>query len=156
MYLFSFFPPSSLTETIEGLQTHMEELQTQVDKLKTAQADRDKRELAEQRRSLGAQSVSCLKELYDLHHDRYYIYVCYCPHCAVNSRTTECDKETIFREEVVWYIMQCEITTPEEFWYIFIENIFRHMCLHQIIIYIRELKGSWNHLNSEISCLIFC
>lgn len=80
----------------------MEELQTQVDKLKTAQADRDKRELAEQRRSLGAQSVSCLKELYDLHHDRYLcvVYVCHCTYCAVNSRTA------IFREEVVRYTMQ--------------------------------------------------
>ncbi|XP_022608471.1 cerebellar degeneration-related protein 2-like [Seriola dumerili] len=58
----------SLTETIDGLQTHMEDLQTQVDELKTAQAERNKRE---QRRSLGAQSVSCLKELYDLHHDRH-------------------------------------------------------------------------------------
>ncbi|XP_029293333.1 cerebellar degeneration-related protein 2 isoform X2 [Cottoperca gobio] len=62
---------SSLTETIEGLQTYMEDLQTQVEELKTAQAERNKRELAEQRRNLGAQSVSCLKELYDLHHDRH-------------------------------------------------------------------------------------
>ncbi|XP_018526162.1 cerebellar degeneration-related protein 2 [Lates calcarifer] len=61
----------SLTEIIDGLQTHMEDLQTQVDKLKAAQEERNKRELAEQRRSLGAQSVSCLKELYDLHQDRY-------------------------------------------------------------------------------------
>ncbi|XP_040917567.1 cerebellar degeneration-related protein 2 [Toxotes jaculatrix] len=61
----------SLTETIDGLQTHMEDLQTQMDELKTTQAERNKRELAEQRRSLGAQSVSCLKELYDLHHDRH-------------------------------------------------------------------------------------
>ncbi|XP_069558876.1 cerebellar degeneration-related protein 2 [Brachyistius frenatus] len=61
----------NLTETIEGLQTHMEELQTQMEELKTAQAERNKRELEEQRRNLGAQSVPCLKELYDLHHDRY-------------------------------------------------------------------------------------
>lgn len=60
----------SLTDTIEGLQTHMEDLQTQVEELKAAQAGRNKRELAEQRRNLGAKSVSCLKELYDLHHDR--------------------------------------------------------------------------------------
>ncbi|RVE69531.1 hypothetical protein OJAV_G00078560 [Oryzias javanicus] len=39
----------------------------QIEELKTAQEERRKRELAEQRRSLGAQSVSCLKELYDLH-----------------------------------------------------------------------------------------
>ncbi|KAK5856313.1 hypothetical protein PBY51_007920 [Eleginops maclovinus] len=61
----------SLTEIVEGLQTHMESLQAQVEELKTAQAERDRREQAEQRRSLGAQSVSCLKELYDLHHDRH-------------------------------------------------------------------------------------
>lgn len=61
----------NLTETIEALQTLMEDLQAQVGELKTAEAERNKRELAEQRRSLGAQSVSCLKELYDLHHDRY-------------------------------------------------------------------------------------
>ncbi|XP_022058058.2 cerebellar degeneration-related protein 2 [Acanthochromis polyacanthus] len=56
----------SLTETIDGLQTHMEDLQVQVEELKTAQAERNKWELAER-----AQSVSCLKELYDLHQDRY-------------------------------------------------------------------------------------
>lgn len=61
----------SLTEAIEGLQTYMEDLQTQVEELKAAQAERSVRDLAEQRRSLGAQSVSCLKELYDLHQDRY-------------------------------------------------------------------------------------
>ncbi|XP_067089077.1 cerebellar degeneration-related protein 2 isoform X1 [Osmerus mordax] len=64
----------SLTETIEGLQSHLEQLQVQVEELRTAQADRSKRELAEQRRSLGAQSVSCLKELYDLQHDRCLAY----------------------------------------------------------------------------------
>ncbi|XP_076020639.1 cerebellar degeneration-related protein 2 [Genypterus blacodes] len=61
----------SLTEIIDGLQTHMEDLQIQVEELKTAQAERNKRERAEQRRTLGTQSVSCLKELYDLHRDRY-------------------------------------------------------------------------------------
>nr|XP_046271138.1 cerebellar degeneration-related protein 2 isoform X2 [Scatophagus argus]XP_046271139.1 cerebellar degeneration-related protein 2 isoform X2 [Scatophagus argus] len=61
----------SLTETIEGLQTYMEDLQTQVQDLKTAQAEQNKKDLAEQQRSLGAKSVSCLKELYDLHHDRH-------------------------------------------------------------------------------------
>lgn len=70
----------SLTEIIDGLQTHMEDLQTQVDKLKAAQEERNKRELAEQRRSLGAQSVSCLKELYDLHQDRYCRRVWYYSH----------------------------------------------------------------------------
>lgn len=61
---------NSLTETIAELQTVMENLQSQVEELKTVQAERMKRELAEQRRSIGAQSVSCLKELYDLQQDR--------------------------------------------------------------------------------------
>lgn len=51
----------------------MEEMQIQVEELKAAQAERNKRELSEQRRSLGAQSVSCLKELYDLYQDRYVL-----------------------------------------------------------------------------------
>ncbi|XP_028267587.1 cerebellar degeneration-related protein 2 [Parambassis ranga] len=67
----------NLTDTIEGLQTHMEDLQDQVEELKTAQAERNHRELAEQRRHLAAQSVSCLKELYDLHHDRYPAQECH-------------------------------------------------------------------------------
>uniref|UniRef100_A0A3Q3WKY5 Uncharacterized protein n=1 Tax=Mola mola TaxID=94237 RepID=A0A3Q3WKY5_MOLML len=75
----------SLTETTEGLQTYMEDLQTQVEELKAAQAERNQRDLAEQRRSLGAQSVSCLKELYDLHQDRY-----------------SNDSGTIFRKDVAW------------------------------------------------------
>ncbi|KAK5616205.1 hypothetical protein CRENBAI_015679 [Crenichthys baileyi] len=62
---------NSLTETIEGLQTLIEDLQTQMDELKAAQTERNTRELAEQRRGFGAQSVSCLKELYDLQRDRY-------------------------------------------------------------------------------------
>ncbi|XP_034566614.1 cerebellar degeneration-related protein 2 [Notolabrus celidotus] len=61
----------SLTEAVEGLQTYMEDLQTQVEDLKTAKAERKKREAAEQRRIHGAQSMSCIKELYDLHQDRY-------------------------------------------------------------------------------------
>lgn len=59
----------SLTETIDNLQTHMEDLQTQVEELKTSQSARNRRE-AETKRALGAQSVSCLKELYDLQHER--------------------------------------------------------------------------------------
>ncbi|KAK2915848.1 hypothetical protein QQF64_024214 [Cirrhinus molitorella] len=58
----------SLTETIDGLQTHMEGLQKQVDELKVSQSKRD---LAAVRRSLGAQSMSCLKEIYDLQQDKY-------------------------------------------------------------------------------------
>ena len=61
----------SLTETTDGLQALMEDLQAQVDELKAAQAERNRREGSEQRRNLGAQSVSCLKELYDLQHERF-------------------------------------------------------------------------------------
>lgn len=85
---FLFFSPLSLTETIEGLQTYMEDLQTQVEELKAAQAEQNKRDLAEQRRNLGAQSVSCLKELYDLHQDRYCVCVSYIALHSANSRTT--------------------------------------------------------------------
>uniref|UniRef100_A0A3B3ZBJ2 Uncharacterized protein n=1 Tax=Periophthalmus magnuspinnatus TaxID=409849 RepID=A0A3B3ZBJ2_9GOBI len=60
----------SLTETIDSLQSHMEDLQTQVEELKKSQTDRNRRE-TEQRRALGAQSVSCLKELYDLQDNRH-------------------------------------------------------------------------------------
>lgn len=59
----------SLTETIDSLQSHMESLQKQVDELKLAQCERSRKERAEARRGLAAQSVSCLKELYDLHQD---------------------------------------------------------------------------------------
>lgn len=48
----------------------MEDLQAQVEELKSAQVERNKRELAEQRRSIGSQSVSCLKELYDVNQNR--------------------------------------------------------------------------------------
>lgn len=53
----------------------MEDLQAQVEELKSAQVERNKRELAEQRRSIGSQSVSCLKELYDVHQNRC-VWVC--------------------------------------------------------------------------------
>ncbi|KAJ8413711.1 hypothetical protein AAFF_G00082180 [Aldrovandia affinis] len=56
-----------LSETIDSLQTHVEELQRQVQDMKTAQSESSSRDLAEQRRSLGAQSMSCLKEIYDMH-----------------------------------------------------------------------------------------
>ncbi|KAG9350255.1 hypothetical protein JZ751_026609 [Albula glossodonta] len=56
-----------LTETIESLQTNVEDLQRQVEEMKTAQSDCSSRDLAEQRRALGVQSMSCLKELYDIH-----------------------------------------------------------------------------------------
>lgn len=48
----------------------MEDLQAQLEELKSAQVERNKRELAEQRHSIGSQSVSCLKELYDVHQNR--------------------------------------------------------------------------------------
>ncbi|XP_062846925.1 cerebellar degeneration-related protein 2 [Trichomycterus rosablanca] len=59
----------SLTETIDGLQTYMESLQRQVEELKVTQSERLKRERTESRNALTAQSISCLKELYDLHQD---------------------------------------------------------------------------------------
>ncbi|XP_019724401.1 cerebellar degeneration-related protein 2 isoform X2 [Hippocampus comes] len=67
---------NSLTESIDGLQTHMEGLQKQVEALTSAQSERNKQE---QRRHLSAQSVSCLKGLYDLHQDR----------CVANRRQIE-------------------------------------------------------------------
>lgn len=54
----------------------MQDLQTQMEELRSAQAERSKRDLAEQRRSLGAQSVSCIKELYDLQQERCVELVC--------------------------------------------------------------------------------
>ncbi|KAL7826546.1 hypothetical protein AOLI_G00317550 [Acnodon oligacanthus] len=59
----------SLTETIDSLQIYMESLQKQVDELKASQCERSTKERAEARRGLAAQSISCLKELYDLHQD---------------------------------------------------------------------------------------
>ncbi|KAJ8283947.1 hypothetical protein COCON_G00027970 [Conger conger] len=56
-----------LTETIEGLQAHVEELQRQVEEMKKAQSERSSRELVEQRRLTGAQSMACLQELYSRH-----------------------------------------------------------------------------------------
>lgn len=53
----------------------MEDLQAQVEELQSTQLERSKRELAEQRRSIGSQSVSCLKELYNVHQNRC---VCVC------------------------------------------------------------------------------
>lgn len=58
---------------MESLQTHMEELQEQVEQLTTDQSERARREQAQRQRrtSLSAQSVPCLKELYDMHQDKY-------------------------------------------------------------------------------------
>uniref|UniRef100_A0A8C8RA12 Cerebellar degeneration related protein 2 n=1 Tax=Pelusios castaneus TaxID=367368 RepID=A0A8C8RA12_9SAUR len=61
---------SSLTETIEGLQTHIDDLQRQVEELKKSGRGHVNHERSEQPRSV--HSVSCLKELYDLR--RYFVY----------------------------------------------------------------------------------
>ncbi|XP_067912723.1 cerebellar degeneration-related protein 2-like isoform X2 [Heterodontus francisci] len=56
----------SLAETIEGLQSHIDELQRQMEELK----DGSRQEGPEQRRAM--QSLPCLKELYDLR--KYFVY----------------------------------------------------------------------------------
>ncbi|MBN3303835.1 CDR2 protein, partial [Amia calva] len=62
-----------LAETIDTLQTQVEDLQRQVEELKAPRREeRTGRDLAEQRRSSTAQSVSCLKELYDMR--KYFVY----------------------------------------------------------------------------------
>ncbi|KAJ8246353.1 hypothetical protein GJAV_G00266800 [Gymnothorax javanicus] len=61
-----------LTGTIESLQTQMEALQQQVDEMQAAQSDRLSRDQAGHQRLTGAQSVSCLSELYSRH--RYLSY----------------------------------------------------------------------------------
>ncbi|XP_053550769.1 cerebellar degeneration-related protein 2 [Bombina bombina] len=58
------------TETIEGLQAHVDGLQKQVEELKKPGRLCRNRERFEQSRS--TQSVSCLKELYDLR--KYFVY----------------------------------------------------------------------------------
>ncbi|XP_048349790.1 cerebellar degeneration-related protein 2 [Sphaerodactylus townsendi] len=60
----------SLTETIENLQTHIDDLQRQVEELKTSTQGCVNRERPEQPRSV--HSFSCLKELYDLR--KYFVY----------------------------------------------------------------------------------
>ncbi|NXU74846.1 CDR2 protein, partial [Oreotrochilus melanogaster] len=59
----------SLTETIENLQTHIDDLQHQVEELKSARG-RMSHERSDQPRSM--HSFSCLKELYDLR--QYFVY----------------------------------------------------------------------------------
>ncbi|XP_051905503.1 cerebellar degeneration-related protein 2 isoform X2 [Hippocampus zosterae] len=81
---------SSLNESIDGLQTHMEGLQKQVEALTSAQSERNKQE---QRRHLGAQSVSCLKGLYDLHQDRRQIEGPLSPQGSVYDRNRRQDPE---------------------------------------------------------------
>ncbi|XP_041086755.1 cerebellar degeneration-related protein 2-like [Polyodon spathula] len=64
---------TGLVETIEGLQAQVGELQRQVEEMKQpSQGGCLNRELAEQRRSSTAQSLSCLKELYDLR--KYFVH----------------------------------------------------------------------------------
>ncbi|XP_034638692.1 cerebellar degeneration-related protein 2 [Trachemys scripta elegans] len=60
----------SLTETIEGLQTHIDDLQRQVEELKKSGRGHMNHERSEQPRSV--HSFSCLKELYDLR--KYFVY----------------------------------------------------------------------------------
>ncbi|NXC97302.1 CDR2 protein, partial [Certhia familiaris] len=60
----------SLTETIESLQIHIDDLQRQVEELKKPGRGRPSQERSEQPRSM--HSFSCLKELYDLR--QYFVY----------------------------------------------------------------------------------
>lgn len=60
----------SLTETIESLQTHIDDLQRQVEELKSSGQGHVSHERAEQPRSV--HSFPCLKELYDLR--KYFVY----------------------------------------------------------------------------------
>ncbi|NWQ64277.1 CDR2 protein, partial [Neopipo cinnamomea] len=60
----------SLTETIENLQTHIDDLQRQVEELKKPGRGRMSHERSDQPRSM--HSFSCLKELYDLR--QYFVY----------------------------------------------------------------------------------
>ncbi|XP_074866793.1 cerebellar degeneration-related protein 2 [Carettochelys insculpta] len=60
----------SLTETIESLQIHIDDLQRQVEELKKSGRGHMNHERSEQPRS--ARSFSCLKELYDLR--KYFVY----------------------------------------------------------------------------------
>ncbi|NXI39011.1 CDR2 protein, partial [Galbula dea] len=59
----------SLTETIENLQTHIDDLQRQVEELKSGR-DQMSHERSDQPRSM--HSFSCLKELYDFR--QYFVY----------------------------------------------------------------------------------
>ncbi|XP_063284945.1 cerebellar degeneration-related protein 2 [Pelobates fuscus] len=61
---------SSLTETIENLQSNIDDLQKQVEELKKPGYVCRSRDKFDQSRS--TQSVSCLKELYDLR--KYFVY----------------------------------------------------------------------------------
>ncbi|KAM3916292.1 cerebellar degeneration-related protein 2 [Leptodactylus fuscus] len=60
----------NLTDTIESLQIHIDDLQKQVEELKNSGRGRLGRERSEQSRS--SHSFSCLKELYDLR--KYFVY----------------------------------------------------------------------------------
>ncbi|KAM9783598.1 cerebellar degeneration-related protein 2 isoform X2 [Syngnathus typhle] len=58
---------NSLTESIEGLQRHVEALRNRLEMLMTAQSKQNKQERL---RNLSAQSVSCLGEMLDMEPDR--------------------------------------------------------------------------------------
>ncbi|XP_036408032.1 cerebellar degeneration-related protein 2-like [Megalops cyprinoides] len=77
-----------LTETIEGLQSHVEDLQRQVEELQVVSPDPQSRVQAEQRCTLGAQSVCCLKELYHSRRDRCASRDCACEGDAWSSMDT--------------------------------------------------------------------
>ena len=75
----------------------MEELHTQMEELQAAQVERANRQLTDPRRTLGAQSVSCLKELYNLHQERCVcvcvracVCVCMLAHVRVRARACVC------------------------------------------------------------------
>ncbi|XP_041942058.1 cerebellar degeneration-related protein 2 [Alosa sapidissima] len=82
----------SLTETVDTLQAHMDELQEQVEQLSAAQSERSRREkaqLQQRRTSLSAQSVPCLKELYDLHQDK----------CLMSTDVLACERPWVLQPE---------------------------------------------------------
>ncbi|XP_028312076.1 cerebellar degeneration-related protein 2 isoform X2 [Gouania willdenowi] len=85
----------SLTQIIEGLQTQTEDLQTQVSQFK---AEKEKHNNSEQteRCSLGARSVSCLKELNDLHNSRYPTHITdglWSPRSSLSNKHTDPQEE---------------------------------------------------------------
>ncbi|XP_069036946.1 cerebellar degeneration-related protein 2 [Lepisosteus oculatus] len=83
-----------LTETIESLQAQVEELQRQAEELRAPRReDRLSRDLAEQCRSTTTQSVSCLKELYDMR--KYFVY----DHVFAERIVSGCSERSAAEEE---------------------------------------------------------
>ncbi|KAL2100912.1 hypothetical protein ACEWY4_002673 [Coilia grayii] len=82
----------SLTETVDTLQSHMEDLQEQVEQLTMVQSERARREQAlkaQRCSSLTAQSVPCLKDLYDIQQHR----------CLLANDVTVSDKPWLLKME---------------------------------------------------------